>query len=281
MTNSIMIRQPISVDNLCRILDSLLKDQSVSEYCEESGVDYQIICNNILNNRKLQQHVVKNLNSLKKININRLVKSVIGDLKNNLKSLMPPLPDDYCEHCDETPRYLFKYMSWEHSVDNLTNKQFSCGTLDEYRKGDQNEINTEKISKVNPDSETKLFSNILINNLVPEIGDFDSLIIKLHDVLNRQFLIGCLSDKGDDEDLWKVRAGGYGICIKVKPKKNDKFYRILYQDYIADFDHLRRQFRKLTETMMRGTVPKINKKLETIIKTWLTLSFLTVFRKDT
>jgi len=259
----------------------MLERDSTKKMCEEEDVSYDDLCFRIKNNREMIHTVTVNLNKFDvPVNYNRLIRSTISDLKNQLKLLEPPLPSDYIEECDKPPELLYKYVRWKHAAPNLKNKVFSCGTADQYREDDEDELNTERTAEINPGPEERIFSEMMVNILTPEIGDFDTVVDKLNAKLNDNFLIGCFSDKPNDEMLWRIRACNYGVCIAVKPSPGYYFYKILYQEYLCDYGYLKNSFQELTSSMMLEIVPKIKSKYDQLLKQWITLSFMSIFRKN-
>lgn len=277
----ILFKKTKSEKDLKTILDMILNNPDTLDYCRSENVDYDELRAHLEEHPEYISNLTHNVNIMdKEIHFRKIAEEVINDMRSNLSLLNPPLPRDYLDTFDRPPQFLYKYIRWNHAADNLAIKKFSCGTVSDYRVDDEDEVNPEKIAKIKSGYEEKIIANVLSDTIPPNLIDYDEFENNLDNKLNSNFLIGCFSDKPNDDMLWKVRACDYGVCIVIRPRPTDCFIRILYRDYICDYSKLKESFKNLTNSMKMGIVPDIDNQFNNLKKTWITLSLMTIFRKN-
>lgn len=278
-------KKPISWKDLAYSINQTINSDYFKEHVEEeTGKNYEEVCKEIFEEaRSKKENILGNINALNTdIKYSKLILEVLSDLRNHYSNIRPPLPKEYLDSFDKPPKRLYKYVSKRHACENVQSGVFSCGTMIEYRKDDEDECNPAKWKDSQNSFLDRVFAEVIMNTLTPVIGDFHKVIEKMDNTLDERFLIGCFSDKANDEELWRIRACNDGVCIEIDPYHDSgfHFYKVLYADYLTDFSIVKTEFEEFSNSLSRSVIDDVNRQYKGLLQKWISLSTLAIYCKN-
>ena len=278
-------KKPVDWKDLAHNINQTIHSDYFKEHVEEeTGKNYEDVCKEIFEEaRSKKDNILGNINALNTdIKYSKLIKEVLSDLRNHYSNIRPSLPAEYLGSFDKPPKRLYKYVSKRHACDNVQAGVFSCGTMKEYRKDDEDECNPAKWKDSQSSFLDRVFAEVIMNSFTPIIGDFHKAIEKMDNTLDERFLIGCFSDKANDEELWKIRACNDGICIEIDPYYDCDFcfYRVLYADYLTDFSIVKTEFEEFSNSFSKSIIDDVNGHYKELLQKWISVSTLAIYRKN-